>query len=102
MPPFPRESPEAIPGEMGASGGRWFGSCHLYPRTGTSPTEDLRVKLWRLPTYRAGRSLSRSGDSFSFVTEPGLSHRQLTKEIKSARDLKSIHASTKMLDQSTA
>ena len=34
MPPFPRESPEAIPGEMGASGGRWFGSCHLYPRPG--------------------------------------------------------------------
>ena len=33
-PPFPRESPSAIPAEMGASGERQFGSCQLYPRPG--------------------------------------------------------------------
>ena len=34
IPPFPRESPKAIPAEMGASWQRRFGSCQLYPRPG--------------------------------------------------------------------
>ena len=33
-PPFSPESPKAIPGKMGVSGGRQFGSCHLYSRPG--------------------------------------------------------------------
>ena len=43
---FP-ESPEAIPEkkwERVASGGRRFGSYHLYLRTGASPTEDFAYK----------------------------------------------------------
>ena len=34
IPPYPRESPKAIPAEMGASGQRQFGSCQLCPRPG--------------------------------------------------------------------
>ena len=44
FPPFPRESPSAIPVEMGASGQRRFGSHHLSLRRDKPETEAKLVK----------------------------------------------------------
>ena len=38
---FSRESPEAIPAKIGAWVTVILVACHLYPRSGTSPTEDF-------------------------------------------------------------
>ena len=37
---FSRESPPAIPAKIRARGAIVLVACHLYPRSGTSPTED--------------------------------------------------------------
>ena len=55
---FSRESPEAIPAKIGAWVAVILVACHLYPRSGTSPTEDFSdkahvcgtIKLYDLPT----------------------------------------------------